>query len=1093
MRRIPQEVPLLRLPCPIFGLTSVCRRQSSRSQTSDSIASFRSHPDDGEVTSLFPGERAKYEAGEQPRPRRRRGNCEADTLLQDIIALGKIVSDEQKRGRVSIPASRLAASSGLNTHTTKRAALGDAASSLPSAEGSRDAKPVVAPPLLSSSAVAASAGIRSRPSSFPLMTSRAPEAAPPPLQSCTSAFMLTSDQLQAISDAHGASDIAFTLEELENTLFSVSIENTEGDSEVTKAHAPTELPAPAPPPVAPTMPCSDVPPAPLEPIPAALPIDTVGAAASPVTQTAASPRPALDTSTPASATASTEPCRPSAADSVTASLPIFSPCACSEHCGLPEKPSTRKLLATPVLRCCLRGSVVYVRMIRPSPTLRELLEALHEAVSFIESLPALPGGPRLVRLGVDSTSAVPASCAFLEPTGWNEVTCSVEERLATLLLKERLLRRITEGPVHGLQYIAELCAADVESPLIIRDTAAELLLACTTHEIRPRARPDVVLNGSTMGAVRLSFSGISVGVFPAPSTVLRVLQTVAVVCDREVERTVLLEGLARAGGRPADTATAPKPCNLVAEVMQCLHHLPLAVSTELLRGSGSLHGCAREQAAGAAGKDLDRNVHWLNTARVMCRQWWQWVRERGHKIRSTYDRDLATYSSRMSSCLTASEVWKCLCDVILSPEIDDVYMPQALYDAMHSKPVRRCRQNYLTVASSAFAHTADSDHPLPAVVVEVTSSSLQRTSVADLACEIREQPADVVLVLSTDIRLTQKLQFLASLHLTDIGSHHRVTVLLPGDPAEVAECVSLTRSCARLTGQLCYSEANLSIVHPCHPRWLHQIIEVSNARSSDAGADSPEAPHDSVPAELAELYATHVWRRPCITTRTSSVGLEISAAVAFAWQRWIAAATGAAKRKAAVQEFEHTHLAPLVLLRPPAREDGGVDAVRPWWTEYGEMSMTQMETAMPTTFRTLVKSMSAAWPVSSSVFGRGVPTNGSNICAAELGVAFLFVLDVACQSLLRRAVESPDQLNVLSIAALGLDPSAGGLLDVADRVAGDGVETILSAMEEVTTVHGLRFASLALLRWMVDHRLLFYQLTPHTIDRYIAYSPNRGV
>ncbi|CAG9584176.1 conserved hypothetical protein [Leishmania major strain Friedlin] len=1085
MRRLAQETQSRRPLRLTLALTSAPRTQASRSQTFDRVVPFHSRPDEHEITSLFPGDPGAHEASGQPRRRRRRGNGEADTLLKDVYALGKIVADEQKRSRVSIPASRLGGRSGPNTRAPRTVASGDAASTLPSEEGSLNAKPLVAPPPLSAPAMAVNAGVRNRRASFP-------PAALPPLQSWTSSFILTPEHLQATSDAHGASDIAFTLEELENTLFSPVIEKTEGDAQVTKREALTGLSAPPSPPVAPTMPCSEAPPARLEPAPAAPTADTVDAAAPPVAQTAASPRWTLDDPTPASPTASTEPFLPSAADFATTFPPTSSPPTSSER-RCPPEVSTRAPLATPVLRCRLRGSTVYVSMTRAFPTPRELMEALHDAVTFIESLPALPQGPRLVRLGVDLPSAASASCAFLEPAGWTEVTSSVEERMAAQLLKERLLQRMTEGPVRGLQYIAELRAAEVEAPLVVCDTAAELLLACTTYEIRSCARPGVVLNGSTEGAVRFSFSGIGVGLFPAPSTVLRLGQAVTAMCDREAERTFLLEALARSGGRPAGTVPVPQPRHLVVEVMQHLHDLPVAVSAALLRGCVGSHGSAREKAVGTAAEGPAHMVHWFNAAKATARQWWELVQEHRDGMWSRRNKRPGACTARVSSCLTASEVWGRLCDVILSPAADNVCIHQALSDAMHSAPVRRCRHNYLAVASPAFAHTATSDAPLQAAVVDVTASSLQRTSVADLACEICEQPADVVLVLSEDVRLQQKLHFLASLHLTDSGSHHRVTVLLPGDPAEVAECISLTRSCARLAPQQSCHEVHPCKLHPCHPCWLHQLIEVSNAHSSAAVPGSSPAPHDAEPASLAELYVAHAWRRPCVTTRTSSVGLEMSAAVAFSWQRLIATATGAAPRKALVEEFQRTHLAPLVLLRPPAKNDGGDHAAQAWWTEYGEMSITQKESAASTTVLTLMKGMSAAWPVPSSASGLTAPTNRSSSCVVECGVAFLFVLDVACQSLLRRAIESPDQLNVLSIAALGLDSSAGGLVEVADCVAGDGVETLVSAMEETAAVHGIRFASLALLRWMVDNRLLLYQLTPHTIDRYIAYSQHRSV
>ncbi|CAJ1038746.1 hypothetical protein Q4I30_008374 [Leishmania utingensis] len=732
-------------------------------------------------------------------------------------------------------------------------------------------------------------------------------------------------------------------------------------------------------------------------------------------------------------------------------------------------------------------------MTRPFPAPRELLEALHEALSFIESLPALPEGPRLVRLGVDSTSAAGASCAFLEPEGWTEVTSNMEERVAAQLLKERLLQRITEGPVRRLRYIAELHTAEVEAPLVIRDTAAELLLACTEYEIRLRARPGVVLNGTTEGGVRLSFSGIGVGVFPAPSTVLRLARAVTAMCRGEAERTFLLQALGRASERATGALASPLPSHIVAEAIQRLHALPLAVSAALLRECVNSPGSAGERAMEVAGKGSAQKAHWLNAVWAMARQWWKSVQERRRGRWLMHEKTPATYSVSLSSCVTASEVWRCLCDLLLAPAVDVVFTQQALSDLMHSAPVRRCRQNYLTVASPAFVHTTTSAPPLPAVVVDVTPSSLQRTSVADLACEIREQPADVVLVLSKDVRLQEKLQFLASLHLTDTDSHHCVTVLLPGEPAEVAECASLTRWSACLVPQQSYYEAGPSKLHPCDPCWLHQLVEVSDVRTPEVVTDGALEPHVPASTSLAELYTAHAWRRPCVTTRTNSVGMEMSAAVVFSWEWLMASASGKGHRKVLVEQFQRTHLAPLVLLRPHAEGDSCDDAAQAWWITYGEMSMSRQQVARSATVQSLVKSMRAAWLVPPSAPGLPTPASRSHICVAQCGVAFLFVLDVACQSLLRRAIESPDQLNVLSIAALGLDPSAGGIVEVADGVAGGTVETLVAAMEDMEAVHGIRFASLPLLHWMVDNELLFYQLNPRTMEHYLRRFQERHV
>ncbi|KAG5465948.1 hypothetical protein CUR178_00663 [Leishmania enriettii] len=1092
MRQLPQGT--LSWPCtrPISAVVNAHRTLGSLNQTSHCAATVESRDAEEEITSLFPAGRTVPEAGEHPRRRRRRGKGEADALLSDIRALGKQVADEQRRSRVSIPASRLR--NACLTRVPIDCAPGGTASSVQPAKASPDAKQVIAPPAPSPVAPVVSASIRERPVVLPPVPSSPREAALPPLQSWTPAFVLTPQSLQGISDAHGASDIAFTLAELEETLFSPAVEQAEGDASEANAEAPTSVLTPPlpPPPVAPAMPLNEALPAPLEPVAAPPKSDTVGATAPSLTEAAVSPAAALDDPMTASPTASIATGRYSGVNvTTTCPLPSTSLTA-SKRCSPPERQLARTSLATPILRCRMRGSAVEVSMTRPSPSPRELLEALHEAVSFVESLPALPQGPRLVHLGADSTSTVCVSYSFLESEGWTEVTSSAGERVEVHLLKERLLLRISEGSARGLRYIAELRTADLDAPLVVRDTAAELLLACDTHSVRFGARRHVPLNCTTEGAVRLSFSGIGVGVFPAPSTVLRLARAVTAMCNREAERSLLKQTLNRPSGRSASEVAALLPVDIVSEVTQHLHRAPLSLSAALLRECMGAQGRARMVAVEAAGKGGAEKAHWLDAAWSMARRWWASLQERGRGMWSGRDKPPAACSARMASCITANEVWRCLCEAILSPAADEVSTYQTISDAMHSPPVRRCRQNYLAVGSPGRGHINACAPLLPAVVVDVNASSLLRTSVADLASEICDQPADVVLVLSEDVPLPQKLQFLSSLHLTDTGSHHRVTVLLPGDPSEVDECVSLTRLSARLASQQSCCEAGPSKVPPCDPHWLHQLVEVSDARASAVVSGCAPAHHGAAPASLGELYATRAWRRPCVTTRTSSVGLEMSAAVAVAWQRFIAGVMGRAQKKALVELFQRTHLAPLVLLRTHGADDGFGSAAPAWWTRYDEMPMAQQRLSGSATVPRLMKRISAAWLPPSSA-SRVTPLTHHRDGVAECGVAFLFVLDVACQNLLRRTIDSSEQLNVLSIAALGLDASAGGLVDVADRVAGDGVETIVSAMEDATTVHGACFASLPLLRWMVDHRLLFYQLTPRTMDHYITRCQERGV
>ncbi|KAK7201613.1 hypothetical protein NESM_000225900 [Novymonas esmeraldas] len=1024
MQRLTHGAPWRRPRRLTAALTAVSCAQSSARQP----ASTASPRDSGAEAD---------DASDLPRRRGRSGKSDADVLLADIFSLGKKMADEQRRSRVSVPASQLLA-------TDRKGAT---PSTKPAAQAS---EPALTPPLPSTPHLVPLLRRRTarRHPSTPSSTPPPPQTTPlppPALPSHSPTFVLTPQHLQATTNTYGASDIAFTLEELENTLFSPSSEEAEVEAAAAGATEAAQAVASPPPP-----PASDA--APLSPSPPVdsrdVALDSEQVVASP---SAAAP-PVLTRAAPCTRTTPPTAAAPALAGQLL-SAPVMSSPA----------PAPPAAAAAPVLRCRLRGTAVVVRGTRSSPTPRELLEALQEAVSFAESLPPLPQGPRTVRLEGDAAH----SRAFLAVDEWAAVTSSADEHVAVQLLKERLLRRMLDGPTRGLRYVAELRAGEAEAPLVVRDIAAEVLLACTAYERCAAANGRATMSGAAPDDVRLSFSGIGVGLFPAPATVRSIARTV---------ESMHREGGAAASLLPTRIAASGEP--EAAVVMERLHVLPPALSAALLARETT-----RTTADAAVAGPQTSSAGALAALQLAMTRWWQRAVLRRR-------RDACPVQARTSACghallltgVTAADVWRRLCVVILAADADDASTQRAVAEACESLPVWRCRRSYRAAASPAFAGSAAAA-ALP-VVVDVTASSLQRTSVVDLASEVREQPTDVVLVLSEDIRLQQKLQFLASLHLTNTGDHHRVTVLLPGDPTEVAECVSLTRFSARLVPQLPHKKGGLSTAHVADPRWLHQLVEVSDTLPCTPTAPAAAGAASASSVTLAERYVTHVWRRPCVTTRSGTVGLELAAAVTLSWQRLATTATG--------PEFRHAHLAPLVFLpeRCEANTDG--EAAHPWWTMVGESSAVAPESASSSpTVLSCVRSMSAAWPATPlpSVARRSdsAPLYGPD----RVGGAFLFVLDAGCQALLRRAVESPEQLNRVSIAALGLDVSAGGLVDVADRAAGDGVDTLVSAMEEAAAAHGISFASLPLLQWMAEQRLLLYQLTQPALDRYTRVRQNR--
>lgn len=1000
---------------------------------------------DGEVTSSFPGDRA----AQLPPSRRRRGTGEVDALLTDVLTLGKRVADEQQRHRVSIPASQLVS---LRPPPRGGPATAEAAA--------KPTEPPISPPPRQN------ASVRLRRAAAP---SRPPPpaphtTAPPPRQSWTPSLVLPREQLRATAAAHTASDIAFTLEELENTLFSPEADAArDGDvdgvphvatataTEASAAPAPEHPEAAAPPPTPPLPP----------PVPEAMP--SGAAPASPPLTRPVDASPARGTNATPSPVTATAQSSPAAAPPTVASPPV------------------------PVVRCRLRGAAVVVQVTRASPAPRALLEALQEAVSFAESLPPLSEGPREVRLGLaESATSDGATHVFVEADGWVEVTSSGEERAAVQLLKDRLLRRLVEGPARGLRYVAELrvggdVGGDIHGqamaplPLVVRDTAAELLLACTALDLRHRERPNAGVDAS---AVRLSFSGIAVGVFPAPATVQRVTRVVRAACASD-------------GGREAlcvphlGAAASATPSELVAALMPQLHQLPHTASSALLAGCvGALNGSSAAPTLGAANT---ASPHWAATLRETARGWWSRVAQACGVGKASPAASSTACAAAPAACVTATDVWRALCAATAAAHLTEDAVWQAINTAAHAAPVWRCAQSYRRVTAPARVDSGAA--PALPLVVNVTAAALQRASVADLASEVREQPSDVVLVLAESVRLQQKLQFLASLHLTDTGSHHCVTVLLPGDPGTLAECASLTASSACLTPQLpCGGRCGAAVPLYSDAHWLQHLVEVSTATTGAARATSATATvgEGSTPVALAEAYVTQTWRRPCVATASGTVGLAMSAAVAVAWQRLAAPGTAAiAQPMRRRREFQQTHLAPLVL----SSAGSGTDTGAAWWTATALSAPADSEdgAAQLASVPALMKRLGAAWPASPPPLRASTSAQGG---AAGCGVAFLFALDAACQCLQRRRVASPEVLNALSVAALGLDPSAGGILTVADRLAGgDGVDEIVAAMEDAAAVQGINFATLPLLRWMAGERLLLYQLTTAVFDRFASAQP----
>lgn len=1061
MRRFAQGIASRSSKVPLSSIAGVARQQTGAPSSSPF------NPDET-VFTAFPNEareaaptqtRDLDEVSHSQRGARRHHKSEADGLLRDIFDLEKQVAAEQQRQRLSVRASQL----GLTTPPLNRRRAGrSAVHTTPAEPHGREEQacettalspppppPVLSVPTAEETARAASrarqlgdddVSVFAKPTSTNTTTTTATAASSSPAMPSSWAppFTVTSDLLRSSLEGP-ASEVAFTLEELENTLFTPAADEEER-GEAVEAEA-VEASAQAPP--SPPTSSADI----HGSVPAAA---SSTAVAEPAKAEKAAAEAASTTTTPLSRSALPSATAIHLAKPVETNKSSESAATASSTRAPSAKPPCAFTLP-PLLKCRLRGATVVVTATRRATHLSELVEALHDAVTFAESLPAAPSGVmREVRLRSDTAASSPAATQQPAPTdaflsvedALEELTATAEERVRVQLLKDSLLRRIQDGARRGLRYVAEIHAESTAGPAELRNVAAELVVACGRHEVHHAARLSKRLDKAGQDPVRLSFSGIGSGVFPAPATVMKVAALLEHLLEHDAQRASLMRSL---GCKADEERAEDELADVVCGTMLCLHLLPVGVSTALL-------ATACPEPAAVAAKRGTVKQWWATLSQLLAQQW---TAVRRSLAASGFLGNAATADvmTPLSACNTASQVWLWTCQALLRRQVaEDVAVVDIVSSGMRSAPLQRCRRSLALAGASlspqslpsregSATPTSPAGPPLSPLVMEVSHRTLAQTSVTDLASEVREQPADVLLAVDADVPLQQRLKFLASLHLTDTGSHHRVTVLLSGPAQEVAECASLTRSSGSLLAAqraVGYGSASTD-VDLCDPAWLQQVVEVSAMRPSTEERSSNERTVPEVDA-AAHFVATR-WRRPCIVTATSQVSAALSAAASPQTGKRGAAASSPTAAAAS--------LSPLVLLhRDAAGMVAGAGALR-----------------------------NASAPQPSATAERKL----------QLGVTFLMVLDAACGALCREQGSlSPAAVNVLSIAALQLDASAGGVLDAADRVCGEDVAAVVTAMEAAAVQQpSLTFSSLPLLRWMAEERVLFYQLNGNALARFV--------
>lgn len=1043
-------------PAVLLSYRSQCRAMSKTGQLHGNL--IESHDGAIDITDgVGVSKAASRRRRETSRPR-----SQADILMNEVVALEKLATGKQ-RSKVLVSAARLMELTSREDRGTLTKVETVSSSSVPSTP----AMPftVTRPsPTLNRTYV--------DPPSKACTTSRA-------LQSWSPSYTVSLPQLGGEA-AVDISRIAFSLEELEQALFSPSLDGA-ADEATTMATelSPTATPPPSPRDSASSASSTSPPSAPqsvgmLEQTTArgtsdgeeARPCETddertthlvqeVEPKCFPDAAAAASPAPVLPL--------------PRQQPPGTASPPLENMTAAPAARGKPNEAhmhdavkrcQTSPSAADPlpaILQCSLSDSTAAtIALTHPAPSAAVLVEALHEALTWLESLPQLTLCTRKVYL---ESNSIVRGTSFFSADCLVELSLTPRERAAAWSTKSRLLRRISTGPERGLHFIARL-GQDADSGLIMpaMDFGAELLLACQTCVVEGSA-------GSSLQLPSISFPSVAASVFPAPETVLYI-DAVLTAAPAFYKEELAHRFAGRSGGSCGIwdvTATALAVVNTT-----------------------SLHDALRVLLHSTS---LTKTSHAILALRSFIRGW----RSRGRKLWQSTWRSSTTgrYSSHINVGkafqLSNAEVWQAYCGEILSAEkrtTDEAFTAEreAIAAAVYAPASITCSQSYQGACgpSSSCAGALDSLLSTASSLdtVTLTPASFANKSPAELASEVssRSSPTNAVaLIVSSELEDEQQLQFLASLRLaTGSASSNHISVLLDGGSTVTAESLSLWPTAAVMTPVHEPSVASL-LQSPCHLSWAYRLVEIRIAKSS---SEADIAEH----AAAAAVYCTEKLCTPWLLTGSGEVALQLQAVLLLCLvqylrcgavkgdaveaalaplsiQRnvlslWSAAAPGSGRQQRVLRRLSDLHRqkkwGPVIAMSSPSTSDEvaaafGLAATLAPKTEAAAMVL-QME-------------RTARWR-----------------CESHPGLIFLHLLDAACQLIVEGDVETAEAMNQLSVAALGLDFSLGGLFTVADFVPG-GVEVIQAAMHcAMMEGHSAGFQSMALLKWMAETGLKFSAL-----------------
>lgn len=331
-------------------------------------------------------------------------------------------------------------------------------------------------------------------------------------------------------------------------------------------------------------------------------------------------------------------------------------------------------------------------------------------------------------------------------------------------------------------------------------------------------------------------------------------------------------------------------------------------------------------------------------------------------------------------------------------------------------------------------------------------------SIKDLVGEDAAPPA---VIMSSDLPRVDRIHWLGTVRAAQGHDPSSCLFVLEGPVAEWDECLSMV-PCAAVV-----SPAAPPLSDSASPHLTSLLAKVREVSLTSATATvAPDHLFRTQAAAVSFLQGTHT---PYILTASGEEGLQLAAVLTLGLLR---------VSRSDVQKLYQVEKTLKEWLQ--GSEDFTVVLPR-----YGAFTLSHAAR------RTRLHSMEVAEAVISSgvltqmrneYLRRDEDTTAERAATEAAKSVLADLVNHCCYTLLVEAVDSAEDMALLSLSALRLDPSSGGVLCRADAVLG-GVSGWVDFMQERALRTGQRYRAAPLLQWMATEGLNFVELTRDVLAR----------